>query len=225
MFEAYCDSCFKFCNEADARANKPCAHCGNTHYNIIDREHIMNSGAYGYRSTRERNLDAYYDALSEMESIRVTNISTADFERFVALGEVCVSVFDKAMEELLKLEERIDIDEKIPPVIPFVTRLPDMYMRRARWDEAILAYIRCSQSPYLEEFDFPQLIQEAKENRQCVEAITEIIAVGEHSQKKIKKLLKDHPARAINWALRYYHGFSREKVENDYLVAEIQFTR
>lgn len=219
---AYCDSCFKQSDEEDARHNKPCKFCGNTHYEIIDEEHILNNGHYGFRSTRYRNLDAYYDALSEMEAIRVTNISNSDYKRFIALGETCVAVFDKAMDESVEQDQRAGLTYRgAPPVIPFVTRLPDMYMRRGYWDEALTAYIRCSQSHYLSEFDFPKLIRELDEKRLCVEAISCIIATGEHSQKNIKKQLKDHPSQAISWALRFYQGFKREKKGNDYIVEAI----
>jgi hypothetical protein len=69
------------------------------------------------------------------------------------------------------------------------------------------------------DFDFDYLTREAEQNEHCVSAIITIVENGEHLQKSIKKQLTAFTPRAVNWALRYYKGFTREKSGSDYTVA------
>lgn len=225
MIDAYCDTCFTPCTQADAHDGKPCRKCGNLYFFIIDREHPMPSGNLAYHSERERNLNAFLDASMVMSEIRVTNMTMEDFERFVSAGETCLAVYDKAQDEEKELEKRAGLKFELPPVVEFPIRLPDMYMRYGRWDDARRVYGECRKSRYLREydFDFDRLTREAEQNEYCVSAIIEIIENGEHSQKSIKKQLTAFAPRAINWVLRYYKGLSREKRGSDYSVELAEF--
>ncbi|MEG2623884.1 MAG: hypothetical protein RSC06_13390 [Clostridia bacterium] len=225
--DAYCDTCFTPCSEGVAKAQKPCRRCGNTHFFIVDREHPMPSGSLAYRSTRERNLDAFLDALIFMSQMKVSEMTKLDFERFVAAGEVCLSVYDKAQDESKKQDRRTGIKFELPPVVEFPIRLPDMYMRFGYWDDAKRVYSECAKSRYLRfyKMDFDQLILDADENRDCVSEITRIVESGEHSQKAIKKQLGCFSPRAVNWSLRFYKGIVREKNGSDYTVSLRLFQR
>lgn len=216
--DAFCDECFTPVSREHAEARNPCPKCGNVLYEVLDISRPMPSGNYAFAAQRREMLDAYYDALSQMEAIRVTGITDSDYKAFIEAGERCVSVFDDAMAVLIETDTRAGLEPELPPVIPFVTRLPDMYMRKGYWTEAAAVYAKCSGSRFLAEFDFEQLVKEASENRACVMAICSKIEDGEHSQKAIKKALKDHTTRALNWAFQYYHGFSRTKAGADYHI-------
>jgi predicted nucleic acid-binding Zn-ribbon protein len=136
MIDAYCDTCFTPCAEADAHDRKSCRKCGNRYFFIIDREHPTPSGNLAYRSTRERNLDAFLGASMVMSEIRITTMTIEDFERFVSAGEACLAVYDKAQDEEKEREKRAGLKFELPPVVDFPIRLPDMYMRYGRWDDA-----------------------------------------------------------------------------------------
>lgn len=223
--DAFCDECFTPVSREHAEARRPCPKCGNALYEVLNIDKPMPSGNYAFFSQRRERLDMYYDALSQMEAIRVTGITDADYKTFIEAGELCISVFDDAMAESFESDMRAGLEPELPPVIPFVTRLPDMYMRRGHWTEAVAAYAKCSVSRFLTEFDFDRLINDASENRLCVLAISDLIEDGEHSQKAIKKALKDHSTRALNWALQYYHGFTRAKAGSDYFVDFAEFSQ
>jgi len=222
-YDAFCDECFTFVPMNHALERMPCPRCGNTFYEIIDYEKRMPSGGLPFFAQRYANMDSYFDALQQMESIKVTNITDEDYRLFIEAGERCLAVFESAINESIEQDRRAGYDPVLPEVYPFVTRLPDMYMRRGHWREAVTAYKKCSASCFLHEFDFDALIEEAAENKRCVAAIASILENGEHSQNKIKKQLKEQPRRAINWALGYYHGFSRVKEGSDYTINVITF--
>lgn len=225
QYDAYCDECFRFVSRTHAESRKPCPRCGNTIYEIVNYDILMPSGSHPYESQRYMCLNQYYGALEQMQSIKVTNITDDDYRRFIAAGERCISLFDNAMEESFEQDRRVKLQPELPPVIPFVTRLPDMYMRRGHWQEALNAYLRCSQSKYLTDFSYMSLAMDVADNRACVQAIEKIIESGEHSQKAIKKILKEQPQGAVNWALRYYHGFSRTKNGSDYHIEIVPFSQ
>lgn len=226
MTDAFCDNCYTACSEEHAKARRPCEKCGNTHYNIpagvtVPLNGDLTYSSYtSYYSTRRINLDAYLRAAIEMDEIRVTNITREDFERFVAAGEKMLELYELAQDESKEEDERAGLEFELPPRLEFPMRLPDMYMRFGQWEDAIRVYAACTTKRYmpLYEFNFLQLIVEAKENEACVKKVLEIVQGGERSQKEIKKQLKEFAPRAINWTLRFYKGLRREKAGNDYRI-------
>lgn len=100
------------------------------------------------------------------------------------------------------------------------TKLPDMYMRHDRWDDAIRVYDFCASIPYLGNIDFENLKKECMENRACADAIEVMVADGVSSQKVIKKALSStFSSRSINYCLGYSCRFSRVKSGSDYIVS------
>lgn len=164
---------------------------------------------------RTKYLDKYYETWQDIQAIRITGMTAEDFSRYIEAGEQNIAVLEKAMDEMLEI---LDPPE-LPPYIPMPTKLPDMYMRHDRWDDAIRVYTLCSAIPHLKRFDFDKLKKECMENRACADAIEVMVADGVSSQKVIKKALSStFSSRSINYCLGYSCRFSRVKSGSDYTI-------
>lgn len=167
-----------------------------------------------------KNLEIYYETLQEIQAIRITGMTGETYARYIKAGEQNIAVLERAMDELVAQDKSIGIEPLIPPYIPMPMKLPDMYMRHDRWDDAIRVYDFCSTIPYLSNMDFEALKKECAENRACADAIEAMVASGVSSQRSIRKALApSFSSRPINYCLGYSCRFSRVKSGSDYIVS------
>lgn len=219
---AYCDDCFTLVPREHADARKPCPKCGNTFY-AIGIPSMQTPGATVYIEQRYEHLREYYNALEQIRAIRITGMTADAYAEYIEAGERNIALLQQAMDESCEQLRRAGLEPEIPPVIPMPIKLPDMYMRHGRWDDAQRVYDFCAAIPYLHELDFPKLKEECEENRQCATAIEELLVAGERSQKAIKKRLAErYSARALNFVLGYFAGVRREKTGTDFAVSLVE---
>jgi hypothetical protein len=222
IIEAYCDECFTSVPREHAEARKPCPKCGNTFYAVLNRERPMPNGNFAYFMQRQENMTANSDAHIEMQSIRKKTMTREDYQAFIEAGERSIATLEKALEEELEMLRRAHCSHvELPPYIPAPYELPDMYMRYGHWDDAQRIYDFCSKMEVLKQssFDFPRLKAECEENRLCAARLTEIVSSGIHSQRQIKKMVKNKfSPRVINFILGKYAGLTREKSGSDFIV-------
>ncbi len=218
--EAFCDGCGTPVPRDHAETHKPCPKCGNTFYLVLDRERQMPSGNYAYRSQRQRNMDEYYDTLQAIQEIRITGMTAETYARYVGLGERNIASLEKAMDEYLEMDRRANMKPELPPNIPMPTKLPDMYMRHDRWEDALRVYDFCAAIPHLGYIDFDRLKKECIENRSCADAIESLVASGVTSQRAVRKaLFSRFSSRPINYCLAYSQRFNRVKFGSDYTIS------
>lgn len=169
---------------------------------------------------RESNMRKYYDALEEVFSIRIKTMTKETYAQYIDAGERNIAALEAAMNEYLDEDKRQGLEPKLPDSIPIPIKLPDMYMRHGRWEDAQRIYDFCARIRYIEYMDFPKLKAECEENRQCAAAIEELVGAGTTSQKAIRKALSGRfPSRPINYILGYYQRFNRVKSGSDYIVS------
>ncbi len=216
--QAYCDECFTHVEVEYATSKKPCPKCGNTFYFVPGD--MREDGSIPLLSQREVNLREYYDALEEVWAIRIRSMTAESYSRYVAAGERNIAALEAAFDEMVALDKRQGLEPLLPDSIPMPIKLPDMYMRHGRWEDAQRIYDFCARIPYLADFDFQRLKAECEENRRCAAEIEALVANGTTSQKAIRKALADrYSSRPINFLLGYFQRFKRVKSGSDSIVS------
>jgi hypothetical protein len=153
--------------------------------------------------------------------MRITDMTQNEFNKYIGYGEDCLRYLPAAVAEW-KREYGVD---PIPSSIMCRDNLPDMYMRHGMWDQSTSVYERCAAiEEIMSELDKADAIARQDDRRKAVNAIEALLKAhgAPMNQNQLKKSLADVDKNAVNWALRFYHKFSRDRQGSVYYVRIIE---